>query len=138
MQKIILDTNILVSALISHAIPSKVLYDLVLDEKISLCLSEEVYSEYIEVLNRNKFTKYPDFKLSADVVLTRIREIAVFYSIDRKVDVLSDISDNKFLELALSCSADYLITGNIQDFQIKEYYNTLIMTPREFWTHFNF
>jgi len=40
---------------------------LVLDEKISLCLSEEIFSEYIEDLNRSKFAKYADFKLNADV-----------------------------------------------------------------------
>lgn len=46
------------------------------------------------------------------------------------------ISDNKFLELALASSADYLITGNVLDFKFKEFQKTLILTPREFWAHF--
>lgn len=136
MQKVILDTNIIVSALISNTIPSKILFELVLNEKIGLCLSEEIFSEYFEVLNRNKFTKYADFKLNADIVLTRLREISMFYSIERQVEVLKDISDNKFLELALASSAEYLITGNILDFNFKEFHKTLIITPREFWDHF--
>jgi putative PIN family toxin of toxin-antitoxin system len=52
MQKLILDTNVIVSALISNAIPSKILYELVLTEKVKICLSEEVFAEYVEVLSR--------------------------------------------------------------------------------------
>ncbi len=45
MQKIILDTNVIVSALISNSVPTKILYDLVLTQKVKTCLSEEIYFE---------------------------------------------------------------------------------------------
>lgn len=61
MQKIILDTNVVVSALISSSIPTKILYDLVLTQKVETCLSDEVFAEYIEVLNRDKFTRFANF-----------------------------------------------------------------------------
>jgi putative PIN family toxin of toxin-antitoxin system len=57
MQKLILETNVIVSALISSSIPSKILYELVLTEKVEICLSEAILSEYVEVLNREKFSK---------------------------------------------------------------------------------
>ena len=41
MRKLILDTNIIVSALISNSIPTKILYELVLTQKVKTCLSEE-------------------------------------------------------------------------------------------------
>ena len=57
MQKLILDTNVIVSALISKSIPTKILYELVLTSKVETCLSDEIFAEYIEVMNREKFTK---------------------------------------------------------------------------------
>jgi hypothetical protein len=136
MQKVILDTNIIVSALISNSIPTKILYELVLTQKVKTCLTDEIFAEYIEVLNREKFTKYTDFKSKADVVLNKLREISTYYETNRKIEILSDTSDNKFLELAAISSADYLITGNILDFQITEFEYTRILTPREYWNLF--
>ena len=136
MQKLILDTNIIVSALISNSIPTKILYELVLTQKVKVCLTEEIFAEYIEVLNREKFTKYTNFKSKADIVLNKLREISTYYETNRKIEILSDTSDNKFLELAAVSSADYLITGNTLDFQITEFEYTRILTPREYWNLF--
>ena len=136
MQKLILDTNIVVSALISNSVPTKILYELVLNQKVKICLTEEIFTEYIEVLNREKFTKYTNFKSKADIVLNKLREISTYYETNRKIEILSDTSDNKFLELAAVSSADYLITGNTLDFQITEFEYTRILTPREYWNLF--
>ncbi len=136
MQKLILDTNVIVSALISKSIPSKILYELILQRKVELCLSQEVFAEYVEVLNRDKFSKFVDFKAKAEVVLSKLNEISTLYRTDRKVDILTDTSDNKFLELAAVSAADYLTTGNTLDFTIKEFEYTKILTPREYWDHY--
>ena len=87
-------------------------------------------------MNREKFAGYANFKINVDIVLSKLREISTFYKTDRKVEVLTDTSDNKFLELAAVSSADYLITGNILDFQITEFEYTRISTPREYWDNF--
>lgn len=138
MQKLILDTNVIVSALISSSIPTRILYELVLTQKVEFCLSEEVLAEYIEVLNRNKFSNYTNFKAKAEVVLNRLQEIASFYQTDRKIEVLTDTSDNKnkFLELAAVSAADYLTTGNTLDFRISEFEYTRILTPRAYWDNY--
>lgn len=133
MQKLILDTNVIVSALISSSIPTKILYELVLTKKVDACLSEEVFAEYVEVLNRDKFANFVNFKTKAEVVLNKMREISSFYRINTKVEVLTDTSDNKFLELAAVSSADYLVTGNTLDFTITKFEYTRIVTPREYW-----
>jgi putative PIN family toxin of toxin-antitoxin system len=136
MQKLILDTNVIVSALISISIPTKISYELVLTEKVEICLSEVVLVECVEVLNREKFSKFAHFKTKAEVVLNRLREIATFYQTDRKIEVLTDTSDNKFLELAAVSAADYLTTGNTLDFTITEFEYTKILTPREYWDNY--
>jgi len=133
MQKLVLDTNVVVSALISNSFPTRILYDLVLTGKVKTCLSYEVFSEYIEVLNRDKFSRFINFKMNADIVLNKLREISTFYKTGLKIEVLTDTSDNKFLELAAISSADFLITGNTFDFQLTEFEYTRILTPKEFW-----
>ena len=131
MQKIILDTNVIVSALISNATPTKILYELVLTQKLETCLSDQIFSEYVDVLNRDKFSQYSDFKIKADIVLYKLHEISKFFYPDLRIDIIADTSDNKFLELAAVSSADYLITGNTGDFHIREFEYTKILTPRE-------
>lgn len=133
MQKVILDTNVIVSALIANSLPTKILYELALTRSIEVCLSEEVFAEYVAVLARDKFKKFPAFNTKADVVLNKLREIAIFHRPTRRVELLKDLSDNKFLELAAISAADYLLTGNTLDFTISEFEYTRILTPRAYW-----
>lgn len=136
MQKLILDTNVIVSALISSSVPTMILYDLVLTKKVETCLSDEIFAEYIEVLNRDKFSKFANFQIRADVVLNKLREISTFYKTGKIIEILTDTSDNKFLELAAVSSADYLVTGNTLDFILTEFEYTRILTPRAYWDSF--
>jgi predicted nucleic acid-binding protein len=52
------------------------------------------------------------------------------------VDILTDKGDNKFLELANECSADFIITGNMNDFTFPVYRTTRIITAKEYWEMF--
>lgn len=133
MQKIILDTNVIVSALISNAAPSKILYEHIFTKSVQCCLSDAVFQEYIDVLNRDKFSRIISFKSNADIVLHKLTEISSFYQPERSVDILKDMDDNKFLELAVASSANYLITGNTNDFTISSFGKTQIISPAEYW-----
>ncbi|MFC3416043.1 putative toxin-antitoxin system toxin component, PIN family [Algoriphagus hitonicola] len=131
--KVVLDTNILISALISKSYPSKILEAIFKTPSIELCLSEEIFREYAEVLARPKFSRFNDFYHHALIVLHQIKRIAVFYNPKRSVDILEDKSDNKFLELCLECKANILVTGNFNDFNISKFRNTQILSPKEFY-----
>ncbi|MDR0863678.1 MAG: putative toxin-antitoxin system toxin component, PIN family [Candidatus Symbiothrix sp.] len=133
MQKIILDTNVVVSALIQKNYPYYILYDYVFGNKVRICLSDELMQEYIDVLNRPKFSKYPDFLDKAQLVLTDLISRAKKYEPVLKLNIINDQSDNKLLELADISKADFLITGNTNDFTMSNYKNTIIITPREYW-----
>lgn len=52
MQKIILDTNILVSACIQHGYPNLIVQELFSTDLIRPCISDDLYREYFEVLQR--------------------------------------------------------------------------------------
>ena len=52
MQKIIIDTNVFVSALIQRSYPFYIVDSVFINNKIKLCISNELFEEYFEVLNR--------------------------------------------------------------------------------------
>ena len=135
MLRIILDTNVVVSSLIQKSYPYLIVDHLV-EGKMTLCLSDAILSEYIEVLNRPKFARFTDFKLNAEQFITRVSLDAEFYLPQKRLDLIKDEADNRFLELAEVSRADFLITGNIRDFTMKEYQRTKIVQPNEFWNNF--
>jgi putative PIN family toxin of toxin-antitoxin system len=136
MHKVIVDTNVLVSALIQRSYPYHILYDLVLEDKIRLCVSQPLLAEYYEVLKRPKFEPFPDFGVKAKAVLAGIEIKAVWYDPHIKLDLISDRDDNKILELADESFADFIITGNTTDFTFPYYKQTRIVTPRNYWEQY--
>lgn len=136
MQKVILDTNIVVSSLIQKSYPHYIVFDCVLEGFIQLCLSKALLNEYCDVLARSKFSKIPHFEINANIVLNRFVKTALFYDPKVRLDIIKDKSDNKLLELADESKADFLITGNYVDFQLTHYNNTKILSPRSFWENF--
>ena len=133
MQKIILDTNIIVSALIQRSYPHFIVFDYVLNRQVQLCLSKALLDEYRDVLLRPKFTRIADFESNAEIILKRFEKIALFYKPTIHLDILKDESDNKLLELADESNAHFLITGNSTHFTFAQYKQTQILSPRSFW-----
>jgi len=137
MQKVVIDTNVLVSSLIQKSFPYKIINELFVEEKISLCLSKALMAEYHEVLRRPKFAIYNDFVTRAETLLADIKTKAIMYIPTISLDLISDKDDNKILELADVCVADYIITGNTNDFTFPTYKNTKIVNPKDFWCIFH-
>ena len=133
MQKVIIDTNVIISSLIQKSFPYKIVNELFIENKITLCVSEMLMAEYYEVLRRPKFASYYDFAARAESLLTDIEARAIMYFPQVSIDLLSDKDDNMILELAETCSANYIITGNTTDFTISKYKQTRIVTPKEYW-----
>jgi|SRR5215210_8037901 uncharacterized protein len=135
--RLILDTNVLVSALIQRNYPFFIVDCILADDKLQLCLSEQLFAEYVEVLNREKFSRFPDFHFRAQALLADIENRALKYSPTISLNIISDPADNRLLELAETCQADYLVTGNTNDFTLTEYKGTKIVSPREFFELLN-
>ena len=136
MQKIIIDTNVLVSALIQRSYPFFIVDNAFLDKNIQWCISDPILAEYHAVLSRPKFSKYPGFIASAESLLAHIELLAIKYVPSISINIIDDPDDNKFIELAHECGADFLITGNMNDFLITNYQQTRILTPKEYWEQF--
>ena len=136
MQRIVIDTNVVVSALIQHGYSNRIINDLFIEQKFQLCVSEQLLAEYYEVLARPKFSKFQDFFIRAEALLVEIEAKAKKYVPTITLNLISDQDDNMILELADECMADFVITGNTTDFTFPSYKKTKIVTPKEYWeTH---
>src|ERR1044072_4626288 len=129
MPRIIIDTNVLVSALIQRSYPYLIGDQLFADPSLQLCISDELFAEYFEVLQREKFSKYPDFIAKAQAILADIDTSAIKFQPTIRLNIIGDTDDNKLLELAETSGADFLITGNTQDFTMAGYKGTKILSP---------
>jgi putative PIN family toxin of toxin-antitoxin system len=133
MHNIIIDTNVFVSSLIQKNYPYRIVYELLIEDKIQLCISEKLLYEYYEVLHRPKFSTYKDFLIRAEMLLAVISIKSKKFIPKTKLDIISDVKDNMLLELADVCSAHFLITGNTNDFTFSQYKETKVVTPKEYW-----
>lgn len=129
MIRVVIDTNVVVSAnLRDEGLPAAIL-DLAANKKILMCVSETVLAEYKEVLNR------PRLKLSPQRIarsLAVIRKTSVLFKPTRTVTLIKDDDpDNRLLECAHAAGAEYLVTGNTKHFP-KIFEATTILTPKQF------
>ena len=136
MQKIVIDTNVIVSSLIQRDYPNLIIKDLFIEQKFQLCISDELLVEYYEVLARTKFSKFQDFFIHAEALLVETEAKATKYNPTITLDLILDDDDNMILELTDECLANFVITGNTTDFTFSTYKQTKIVTPKEYWDNY--
>jgi putative PIN family toxin of toxin-antitoxin system len=113
MIRVVLDTNIIVSALLQPLGPPAQVFELALGGVMQLCISGNIYAEYEEVISR------PRFQRSAEIIaatLQAVRENGHWVRPTNVIRACSDPDDNIFLECAESAEAEYLVTGNLRHF----------------------
>jgi putative PIN family toxin of toxin-antitoxin system len=129
MIRVVLDTNIIVSALLQPLGPSARILVLALSHAIQLCVSGAVYAEYEEVIRRPRFRRNESV-IAATLAAIRLRSLWV--KPQDAIHVCADPDDNVFIECAFAAQADYVVTGNSRDFP-PSWCKTTIVTPRRFW-----
>ena len=109
----VIDTNILVSSLIGlTGYSRKIFDDLITTGKIKICVSVAVFDEYTEVLQRDRFKKYPAFSDASTILLDQIKKNGFWYEPKLTIDVLADKDDNKFSDCAFASNVHYLVTND--------------------------
>lgn len=130
MFKVVLDTNVLVSALLKNRSLPAFILALVRRKQVALCLSKEIFAEYEGVLNRDKFGL---IRKEVGQLLVNLKKEALWVVPKERIDtIVQDPEDNKFIECACEAGADYLITGNTRHFPFKKFRTIKIVSPREF------
>ena len=126
--RIILDTNIVISAALQPAgLPAQLL-ELVAYRAVELCVSEELLAEYREVIARPKFAGIDPQRIAR--LLELIADEATLVRPTIVLKISKDETDNRFYECAEAAGADYLVTGNIKHFP-KDHKTTRIVTARQ-------
>jgi len=129
MIRVVLDTNILISALLSpQGPPSQVFLTTILEPDTQLYMSGDIYAEYEEVIHRPRFARN-EGEIAA--TLRAIRDRSEWVKPQQKLRICSDPDDDVFLECAQAASAHYLVTGNTRHFPTV-WKTTQIVTARQF------
>jgi putative PIN family toxin of toxin-antitoxin system len=128
--RVVLDTNVLVSALLFTGI-SSALVPLWQKNAVTVLLSRAMLDEYLRVLS------YPKFQLSEEEIKELIQEELLPYASvirpRRRLRVVKrDPSDDKFLECAVAGRAQCIISGDRDLLSLGRYRNVRILSPARF------
>jgi len=127
--KVILDTNVLISAFIFGGKP-RIILEQVIRGNLQLNISDPILDEIKRVLNRPKFN-YPPSVIQ--LIIYELLRASDFVIPMRKVNVIEgDPDDNKILECAIESGADYIVTGDSHLLKLETYKKTKIVSPSKF------
>ena len=128
--RVVLDTNVAVSAaLLPRSTPRRA-FDLVLEYSTFL-MSVATLAELNEVLRRPRFDRYlsEEERLAFLAAVLRESEMVVVTAV---VSVCRDPKDDKFLELAVSGAATHIISGDDDLLSLHPFRGVAIISPQDF------
>ena len=129
MPKAVLDTNVLISAIVFGGIPRKILNE-VINGRLKVAISREILHEIQRILLGKKF-KYPEEVVN--VITNQLAILCEIVSPVQRVEIVrSDPADNRIIECALEAKAQYIITGDSHLIGLKVVHRISILTPGEF------
>ena len=128
MNKVVIDTHVFVSSFFG-GIPRKII-DLWKNGKITLCLSQAIIEEYIDVLIR---LGIDNSEINDLIKLFAENYFSIFTAKTPKISVVKDDpDDNKFIECAVALDCKIIISGDKHLRSLKKYIDIKILSPREF------
>lgn len=128
----VLDTNVLISAVIATGTPHAVAVS-GFEGEYQIVVSVATLSEFHDTL-----LKYPDrFHLTEEEIQKEVEMIRYFAEFvvpeETIVEVEEDPDDNKFLEAAVAGNVDFLVSGDRHLLEIGIFRGIDIVTPRTFY-----
>lgn len=125
----VLDTNVLVSALLWRGIPHKILLK-ALDEEFEIIISYPLLTELKKTLQLRKFNLT---KSEVDGLVRVIYHLAEIVEVNKKFDVaLRDEKDRIVTDCALNGKADFIVTGDEDLLSLGLIKGIKIVSPKEF------
>jgi putative PIN family toxin of toxin-antitoxin system len=127
--KVVIDTNVLVSAVLKDRGPEAVIMFVANRDDFEWVVSTEIMAEYIEVLGRPKFGLPKDILHGWRAMLERL---TVTCTVDLAIEFPRDRKDAKFLSCAVAAGADYFITGDSDFNEAHQLLTTTILSVSQF------
>jgi putative PIN family toxin of toxin-antitoxin system len=127
--RIVLDTNILISATMWDNSVSNKLLRILAEKDIEFFTSYDILEEYRKVLRR-------DFKYEEESINKIILELLSYIQViepQRKIEIVKgDPDDNKIIECALESGSDYILTYDKHLLTLEEFEEIKILKPEDF------
>jgi len=130
--KVLIDTNVLVSAVLKNRDPETVILFVVERDDMEWIVSPEIMAEYQDVLSRPKFALPPEL---LQQWLRLLDSFTVSCRTGLAIDFPRDQKDAKFLSCAIATGADYFITGDRDFSQAQKLLSTTILSVTQFKTN---
>lgn len=128
-ETVVLDTNVLVSALGFGGKPLECLLLSIVESDIEVAFSDETLSELRRVM---EYEHLPFTEVEKRRYPEILGELAVVVEPDMNVNEVRDEDDDIFLECALEADADYIVSGDDDLLELEEFRGVSIVTPEEF------
>ncbi len=124
MLRVVLDTNVLISAVLFGGRPRQILEKAIRGD-VRLCLSEAILKELKGVLQRSKFGYSCEM---IRLIVTELMSIADFVNPSGTLNVvLENPENNRILECAVEVDANYIVSGDSHLLRLRRYRNTEIL-----------
>ncbi len=134
--RVVIDTNVLVSALLSRGGKSRQVLRLCLNQTITPLINVSLFSEYEDLMSRDKlFTRSLINRNETMDLFNALMSCSEWINVYYKWRPnLTDEADNYLIELAVAGNANYLITHNLKDFQSSElvFPDICVIAPNKF------
>ena len=127
--KVVLDTNVVVSGLLSPFNTPGEIIRMVASGALELYYDARILSEYRSILLCQKFSFD---RTHVENLLEQIETCGYLTTGKPLAERLPDPDDEPFLEMALRGEAQYLVTGNMRHYPAKKQQGMQIVSPREF------
>ena len=125
MKQWVIDTNVIVSGLMTPSGSSAQIIDAILNGQVKLVYDSRILKEYRDVLSRPRL-KLPPMKIQA-LLVSMHRQLLVSPRVSGIIGPDSD--DIIFIEAALATTDKTIITGNLAHFPVKILQGVRILTP---------
>jgi putative PIN family toxin of toxin-antitoxin system len=125
--RVVLDTNVVVSAVLKIMGPEAEIRRLVALRQLEFCVSSPILREYDQVLSRPKFSHLDQQKKAH--LLSVLRDAATLFAPTRRLSAYLHEPDNRSFECAQAAFAQFLVTGNQRHFPAR-WKSTCIVNAR--------
>jgi len=126
--KAVFDTNVLVAAFVTEGVCAKLL-GRARRKQLNLVISPFILKEFENVLLKKLSASKEQIRMATKL----ISEAAQIVSHESMVSgICRDPDDDQILSCALSAKADYLVTGDFDLLELKEFHGIRILTPGAF------
>jgi putative PIN family toxin of toxin-antitoxin system len=135
VERLVIDSNVWISALISPTGTARQLVDVVLDQGIDILMSESTFGELASRLDRPKFERCREPE-AWNLFLSELVELALWHEdAGTTAGISRDADDDKFLALAVTGQADAIISGDSDLLELVTHEGIPILTPARFLQH---